>query len=279
VVTVACLVLGDDQVVFLESLAAVLTEHEHEVGAVARSTAEMVAFVRRERPDACLIERHLGSDDGGEAIGRVVDACGRTNVLVLGADPGAEAVGRALDAGASGYLHLSRGVGALVGALDRMLAGELVVDVPAARPERGSPRPGRPGQAGWLAAQLTGRERQCLLMLVEGLDTAAMVARLGVSRTTVRTHLQAVLTKLGVHSRLEAASFAVRHRLPETWSEESLADSKHGLADSKHGLAGSKHGLADSTVRAIRPHLPAAAGGPTSYLTLATAVGQGSGTG
>ena len=55
------------------------------------------------------------------------------------------------------------------------------------------------------------------MMLVEGLDTAAMVQRLGVSRTTVRTHLQAVLTKLGVHSRLEAASFAVRHRLPELW--------------------------------------------------------------
>ena len=47
-----------------------------------------------------------------------------------------------------------------------------------------------------------------------------MVERLGVSRTTVRTHLQAVLTKLGVHSRLEAASFAVRHRLPDIWSED-----------------------------------------------------------
>ena len=40
-----------------------------------------------------------------------------------------------------------------------------------------------------------------------------MVARLGVSRTTVRSHVQALLTKLGVHSRLEAASFAVRYRL------------------------------------------------------------------
>ena len=61
------------------------------------------------------------------------------------------------------------------------------------------------------------------MMLVEGLDTAAMVERLGVSRTTVRTHLQAVLTKLGVHSRLEAASFAVRHRLPDLWAGEKAA--------------------------------------------------------
>ena len=60
-------------------------------------------------------------------------------------------------------------------------------------------------------------------MLVEGLDTAAIVARLGISRTTVRTHLQAVLTKLGVHSRLEAASFAVRHGLPGAWSGDDPA--------------------------------------------------------
>jgi two-component system nitrate/nitrite response regulator NarL len=236
VVTVATLVLGDDQVVFLDALATVLTQHEHTVGAVTRSTAEMVAFVHHERPDACLIARHLARDDDVEAIGRVIAASKRTNVLVLSADPGADAVGRALDAGASGYLHQSRGVDALVAALERMLCGEVVVNVPS-RPAR---RLSRPDQAEGLAALLTCRERQCLLMLVEGLDTAAMVARLGVSRTTVRTHLQAVLTKLGVHSRLEAASFAVRYGLPDAWSGDRLADSKHGLADSKHGLAGSK---------------------------------------
>ncbi len=66
-----------------------------------------------------------------------------------------------------------------------------------------------------LAAYLTIRERQCLQLLVEGLDTAQMAVRLGVSPATVRTHVQSLLTKLGVHSRLEAASLAVRHRLLE----------------------------------------------------------------
>jgi len=49
--------------------------------------------------------------------------------------------------------------------------------------------------------------------LVEGLDTSAMAARFGISQATVRSHIQAVLTKLGVHSRLEAASLAVRYHL------------------------------------------------------------------
>ncbi len=53
-------------------------------------------------------------------------------------------------------------------------------------------------------------------MIVDGHSSAAIAARLGVSVTTVRTYAQAVLTKLGVHSRLEAASFAVRHSLLDT---------------------------------------------------------------
>ncbi|MGH3753399.1 MAG: helix-turn-helix domain-containing protein [Pseudonocardiaceae bacterium] len=66
-----------------------------------------------------------------------------------------------------------------------------------------------------LAAHLTARERECLVLLIEGLGTRAMTLRLGVSTTTVRSHVQGLLTKLGVHSRLEAAAFAVRYDLVE----------------------------------------------------------------
>ncbi len=212
------LVLGDDHVVFLDALSTVLGQHGYAIGAVARSAAEMVALVRRERPDACLIDWNARMEDDAQTIGRVLAASQGTSIVVLSVNPSSEAVGRVLDAGASGYLHQSRGVGALVSALERVLRGEVVVDVPEAALSR---RSAEPSQALRLAAHLTSRERECLMMLVEGLDPAAMVDLLGVSRTTVRTHLQAVLTKLGVHSRLEAASFAVRHRLPDLWSEAS----------------------------------------------------------
>jgi DNA-binding CsgD family transcriptional regulator len=64
-----------------------------------------------------------------------------------------------------------------------------------------------------MANYLTHRELECLALLAAGLDTAAMAARLGLSTTTIRSHVQAVLTKLGVHSRLEAASLAMRYHL------------------------------------------------------------------
>jgi two-component system, NarL family, nitrate/nitrite response regulator NarL len=217
------LVLGDDQGIFLDALSTVLAQRGYTIGAVARSSAEMVGFVRSQRPDACLIDCSGAVDEGIETIGRVLDASEVTSVLVLGADPDAEAGVRALDAGASGYLHQSRGIDALVSAIDRVLQGELVVDVPEAPPAR---QVSALSYAHRVAAGLTSRERECLAMLVEGLDTQAMVARLGVARTTVRTHLQSVLTKLGVHSRLEAASFAVHHRLLELWAEEAAADAR-----------------------------------------------------
>jgi two-component system nitrate/nitrite response regulator NarL len=64
--------------------------------------------------------------------------------------------------------------------------------------------------------QLTPREREVLALLVEGLSGVVIANRLGISRNTVRTHVQSILTKLQVHSRLEAATFAVRHRLVHT---------------------------------------------------------------
>ena len=174
---VARLVLGDNHIVFLDALSTVLSQQGYVVSAVARDAAEMVALVRRDRPDACLIDRNTPLDDDAETISRLLAVGEDTNVVVLGASAGHEAVGRALDAGASGYLHQSRGIGALISAIERVLRGEVVVDVPQVSPQR---RTAEPNQALRLAGHLTGRERECLMMLVEGLDNAAMVQRLGV---------------------------------------------------------------------------------------------------
>jgi two-component system, NarL family, nitrate/nitrite response regulator NarL len=272
---VATVVLGDDHIVFLDALATVLSQHGHVICGVARSTAEMVTRVSAHQPDACLIDRNATANDQAQTIGRVLAACPSTSVLVLGANPGGEAAEQALDAGASGYLHQSRGVGALVSALDRVLNGEIVVDVPQAAPSR----PAEPNQALCMAGHLTSRERECLMMLVEGLDTAAMVDRLGVSRTTVRTHLQAVLTKLGVHSRLEAASFAVRHRLPDLWSGEDRLATASAVRGAQNVARPPSVAAATSTVRPIRLRRVDDMRGRIVRQPLPVAAGSGAGAG
>jgi PAS domain S-box-containing protein len=78
--------------------------------------------------------------------------------------------------------------------------------------DRLSPRPtASPG--GPEPAALSRRELEVLRLMTEGLNTKATAERLHVSRATVRNHVQNILGKLGVHSRLEAVAFAARHRL------------------------------------------------------------------
>jgi DNA-binding NarL/FixJ family response regulator len=202
------LVLGDDHGVFLDAMAAVLGQHGFTV-TVSRTIEGTLKAVEQGRPDICLLERYFAGADSLVVVGELLGASPDTKIVVLGADAGTDGVLCALQSGAVGYLHKTRGIAAVIRAIRRVRRGEVVVDVPPVVPEQRLQRddPHR------LASYLSRRERDCLSLMVEGLDTSAMAARLGVSQATVRTHVQAVLSKLGVHSRLEAASLAVRHQL------------------------------------------------------------------
>jgi two-component system nitrate/nitrite response regulator NarL len=220
-------VIGDDHAVFLDALSAVLADQGCAV-TKATTIEGTVRAVGQRQPDVCLVDRHFAAGrDGIGALGEIAAASPRTKVLILSADGNSDTVMRAMRAGAAGYVHKTRGVSVLKQTIERVLRGEVVVEVPAARGS--APQLARQQDALRLARYLTARERQCLALLVEGQDTAAMVSRLGVSAATVRTHVQALLTKLGVHSRLEAAAFAVQHGLlEESAGQRDLASSYAG---------------------------------------------------
>lgn len=204
------IVLADRHTVFLDGLTAVLTQLGHRVLGTADSPEELRAELRAFRPQLCITDVDLrGSDDAG-VIGSLSSASPATRIVVLTADGDARTMHRALEAGAAGYMHKTRGISVLVDMLRRVVAGEIVIEASFQRPQ---PSPAVPPQLLRLATYLTAREQECLALLTAGRDTRGMAAELGVSTTTVRSHVQAVLTKLGVHSRLEAASLAIRFRL------------------------------------------------------------------
>jgi len=122
----------------------------------------------------------------------------------------AEVVASARDAGVQGLAHKSQHVTDMVAILERVHAGEVFVDRSAmSRPVPTADR----DRTRRLAALLTPREREALCHLVQGLDTTQLARAMGVTWSTARSHVQSVLTKLGVHSRLEAATVAVRQGL------------------------------------------------------------------
>jgi two-component system nitrate/nitrite response regulator NarL len=208
------LVLGDDHTLFAEALAGVLAKHAFVVRAVTRGISGVIDAVREHQPDVCLLDRHFSDGDAIDAIDNIIGHSPRTRVLILTADNEADGAMRALRSGAHGYVHKSAGFDALVDALARIMDSDgVVVEVPRQRIAPPSQDTQELADARRLAGYLTARERECLELIVEGLGTDAMAKRLGVSNTTVRTHSQRLLNKLGVHSRLEAASFAVRYAL------------------------------------------------------------------
>jgi DNA-binding NarL/FixJ family response regulator len=207
------IVLADDHAVFLDALTAVLGQLGHVILASATTRTGMVESVSAFRPAICVTENKFPDGDGVDVIAQLAKASPDTKIIMLTADGTPETLRQALDAGASAYIHKTRGVAVLLDVLRRVTAGEIVIEGSFVRTK---PVEGKaPLELRRLAAYLTQRELECLSLLAAGLDTAAMSRRLGVSRTTVRSHVQAILTKLGVHSRLEAASVATRYGLVE----------------------------------------------------------------
>jgi two-component system, NarL family, nitrate/nitrite response regulator NarL len=164
-------------------------------------------------------------DRSGLAVGReILESWPEAKLMVLTALDDPKAVEEASRAGFRGYLTKDTPVSRFVSSIEAIVAGQEVFPHRFAQATR---RPGSNDSVWLLISQLTPREREVLGLLVEGADGRTIAARLGISRNTVRTHVQSILTKLQVHSRLEAATLAVRHRVvpvPTTMGQDLPAD-------------------------------------------------------
>lgn len=178
----------------------------------------VVNVVDAHRPDLLDICRRVDADlivlDAGDrynrqtvVLPRLVQAAPRSAVVVLG-DLDADAVAEAMEAGARGCLTYDASIDEVRDAVRRAVNGDEVVAVSGitALIERlhrqDEPTPGE---------SLSGREREILRRLAAGDNASRIAADLGISVQTVRKHIQNTLGKLGVHSQLEAAAYAVRH--------------------------------------------------------------------
>jgi two-component system nitrate/nitrite response regulator NarL len=135
-----------------------------------------------------------------------------TKILILSGSDDPVVIAAAVTAGVAGYALKSCPVEALLTSIQRVAAGEPVMETELLRRAllHGS---GRTSPVAQLTRHLTQREREVLLRLVKGEATASIAASMGIRQATARSHIQNVLAKLGVHSRLEAVALAVRSGL------------------------------------------------------------------
>ncbi len=199
--------LVDDQTMFLEGMSGLLAAVDGiDVVATATTAAEAQAAAQSHAPDVVLLDFGLPDGDGASVAEWIRGRMPATKVVMLTQFVDESIVLRAIDAGCSGYITKTEPVQQLVDAIQAAHAGEALIG--SAMLARLLPRLRRTHRG--LGSDLTPREREVLDCLGRGMVNQDIADELFVSLNTVRSHVQNILTKLGAHSKLEAAAIAVR---------------------------------------------------------------------
>ena len=177
------------------------------VVARARSIAEALAETQRHKPDVVVLDRRLPDGDAIGAIGELSTTGAR--VLVLTGEASASVATRVAEAGGAGLVLKSSRLDELESAVRQVAAGEVAFG-PGLLAGVLDRLTGRVRGAG---TPLTAREQETLVLLAHGASTEEIGERLGVTRNTVRNHVQRILDKLGARSKLEAVAIARREGL------------------------------------------------------------------
>jgi two-component system nitrate/nitrite response regulator NarL len=209
------ILLIDDHTLFREGLQELLSRHDIEtVGAVGDGETG-IRLARELLPDVILLDMRMPTMNGLEVLRRLRQGGLRMPIVMLTTSTEESDLIECLRNGAQGYLLKEMEPGDLVDALEEIIEGKTVVAPHLAqllvRVVQGQPEP-VPDQPGPFDA-LTPREGEILSLLAEGQSNKVIARNLGISDGTVKLHVKAILRKLGVHSRVEAAVLAVQHSL------------------------------------------------------------------
>ena len=212
------LLLVEDHASFRQTLALVFDQQpDFEVVGQAGSLDEARRLMQGREADMGVIDLALPDGEGVELIEELCEANPEFAALVLTASLDRAEHARAIEAGAAGVLHKSADVDEIMDATRRLAAGETLISsdelvemLRLAGQSREEDREARES-----IEQLTRREIQVLEALAEGLTNREIAGRLHMSVDTERTHMMNILSKLGVHSRLQALLFAARYGIIE----------------------------------------------------------------
>jgi len=198
------IVVCDDHRLLLEALSNALALQGFTVEAATSAPSEAVAAVRLFDPDLLLIDLAFPDGDGLTAVRDLARSHPRTRVVIItGSDDPAPLL-EAMKIGVAGYVRKDQHLDGIVAALRQAANGEPSIDKTLLR-RLGSATNGHPRDRP-VVERLTHQERVVLGCLADGLETLEIVSRLGISNSTVRSHIQSILSKLGVHTRLQAVA-------------------------------------------------------------------------
>ena len=209
--------LVDDHSLFRSGIRALLQRHpEFTVAGEAADGVEGIKRARQLQPDVVLLDLNMPGMSGVETLQLMRQDCPETAILMLTVSEDAQDLLVALKAGACGYLIKNIETDFLIRAIRRAAAGETVVaEAMTAKlvaqlngGAQATPLPVPPEMD-----KLTPREKEILACLARGESNKLIARTLDLAESTVKIHVQNVLKKLKLSSRVQAAVFAVEHRV------------------------------------------------------------------
>jgi two-component system, NarL family, response regulator LiaR len=201
--------LVDDHAMVRRGLATFLKVFDDlQLAGEADSGAAAIKLCGEVLPDVVLMDMVMPDMDGATATHIIRQKYPQVQVIALTSFKEGELIKKALEAGAIAYLLKDVSADDLVRAIRAAHVGRTTLSPEAAQAlVEAANQPPIPG------LDLTEREREVLALMVEGLNNTQIAGRLTVSPSTIKSHVSNVLAKLGVTSRTEAVTLALRHKL------------------------------------------------------------------
>jgi two-component system nitrate/nitrite response regulator NarL len=211
----------DDHTLFRTGIKLLLQRHkDFEVVGEAGDGLEGVKRAISLKPDVVLLDLHMPGISGREAVGLITEEAPQTRVLMLTVSEDAEDLVDCLRAGAAGYLLKNIETDYLVNAILGVARGESIISplmtgklVQGLRTPPKSATP--PQHVETEREKLTPREKEIITLLAKGASNKEMARVLNVAESTVKIHVQSILKKLNLTSRVQAAVYAVEHGLAQ----------------------------------------------------------------
>jgi DNA-binding NarL/FixJ family response regulator len=210
--------LADAQALTREAVRSVLENTERiVVVAEAADGMQAVAEAERTRPDLALVDADLPNRDSSHTTELILERTPGCRVLILSDRSDEGTLATAMEVGASGFITKSSPITELLDAVHAVHQGETLIPprMLGSLIQRLIHRRREQDDAMRKLGRLTRRERQVLSLLAGGADNDRIAQALVISPETARTHVQHVLSKLGMHSRLAVAAFVVSNGLTE----------------------------------------------------------------
>jgi DNA-binding NarL/FixJ family response regulator len=207
----------EDHQVLVETLKLVIQQEEDmEVIGEAGCCADGLEMVRRVCPPILILDVSLPDGDGLNLVPKINKLSPETNILILTSFSDQDTLMRAIDLGVSGFVGKNQHLSELLSAIRLAMQGEIAIPASLLLGLLGrKPRSQKQVLGGSENEPLTPRETEILSCLAQGHSAGEIAEMLHISPLTVRTHIRNLIEKLGVHSRLEAVTFALQKGLIE----------------------------------------------------------------